>query len=384
MKYFFVGALALALGAAQGASAQSLDDLNIQIHGYATQGFLYTTQNNYLTTTSSNGSPDWSEAVVNVGATPMPKLRFSVQVRYELLGNVSNDITIDYAAADYKVNDKIGVRFGKVKIPSGLFNETQDIDPSYQWALLPQSVYPITSRNGQLSEYGGVAYGTLDLEKLGKVEYKGWGGETVIAANDGYLLSFRESGINMPNGLTGVGIGTALHWKTPLPGLMVGASMVKRYVEEGQATLASYTGNATINEFHQPDYFARYEKGKWMVATEYSRVPVSAVIQFVEGPTIPVRYDRRLQYAMATYKVTSKFSAGIYNSEYVNHAAPLGPARYSKDWALSGRYDFNQFLYAKVEQHWIDGTAVGYDTTLNPNGIKPDTRLTVLKAGISF
>ena len=28
------------------ASAQSLDDLYIQIHGNATQGFLYTTQNN--------------------------------------------------------------------------------------------------------------------------------------------------------------------------------------------------------------------------------------------------------------------------------------------------------------------------------------------------
>ena len=45
------------------SAAQSLDDLNIQIHGYATQGFLYSTNNNVLTTNSSNGSPAWDEAV---------------------------------------------------------------------------------------------------------------------------------------------------------------------------------------------------------------------------------------------------------------------------------------------------------------------------------
>lgn len=50
--------------------AQSIDDLNIQIHGYATQGFVYTNQNNIFTMNSTNGSPAWTEAVVNVGAQP--------------------------------------------------------------------------------------------------------------------------------------------------------------------------------------------------------------------------------------------------------------------------------------------------------------------------
>jgi hypothetical protein len=384
MKYFFVGALALAFGATQGASAQSLDDLNIQIHGYATQGFLYTAQNNILTTNSSDGSPSWSELVVNVGATPTPKLRFSAQVRYELLGNLSNDITIDYAVADYRVNDKIGVRFGKVKIPSGLFNEIQDIDPSYQWALLPQSVYPISSRNGQLAEYGGVVYGTADLETLGKIEYRGWGGEAVIPNNDGYFTSFRESGIDLPNGITGIGTGGALRWKAPLPGLMVGASLSRRNTETGAAVTGPYTGNVIIGAVDEPDYFARYEKGKWMVAAEYARLGGHLVFQFTGLPAMPTPFDLRDQYAMATYKVTSKFSAGIYNSESFDRDVPLGPSRFSKDWALSGRFDFNQFLYAKAEQHWIDGTSIGYDATLNPNGLKPNTRLTVLKAGISF
>jgi hypothetical protein len=122
MKRSMVCILAFALGAAA-AAAQSLDDLNIQIHGYATQGFLYTTQNNIFTTSSSNGSPAWTEAVLNVTAQPIPKLRIGVQARYFLLGNFGNAITLDWAAADYKANDKFGVRFGKVKTPSGLYNE---------------------------------------------------------------------------------------------------------------------------------------------------------------------------------------------------------------------------------------------------------------------
>lgn len=111
---------------------------------------------------------------MNVTAQPDPKLRIGVQARYFLLGNLGNSITLDWAAADYKVDDKFGMRFGKVKTPSGLFNEIQDIDPSYLWALLPQSIYPITSRNSLLAHYGGVGYGTIKLgQSLGRLEYRG-------------------------------------------------------------------------------------------------------------------------------------------------------------------------------------------------------------------
>jgi hypothetical protein len=87
---------------------------------------------------------------------------------------------------------------------------------------------------------------------------------------------------------------------------------------------------------------------------------------------------------MASYKVTGKFSAGIYDSQQVNHALPIGSARDSMDWVVSGRYDFNQFLYAKAEEHFIGGTDNYYDTNLNPGGLKPTSKLTVLKMGVNF
>jgi hypothetical protein len=386
MNRFLVGALALTLGTLS-ATAQSLDDLNIQIHGYVTQGFLYTTQNNIFTTNSSNGSPEWTEAVLNVSAQPNSKLRVGVQARYFLLGNFGDAITLDWAAADYKANDRFGVRFGKVKTPSGLLNETQDIDPSYMWSLLPQGIYPITSRNSVLAHFGGVVYGTFKLTPgFGKLEYRGWGGEREVESSDGYFLSQQESGLNAVNGLNEVIIGGALHWRTPLTGLMLGASDSKSNASKVALTTdnGAVTGSETISEFNEPNFFGRYEKNKFMVAGEYNRIPVAATIQFPGPPPPKDALDLRAWYGMASYRLTAKLTAGAYESQYVNRQAALGPARYQKDWAFSGRYDFNEFLYAKAEQHLIDGTAIGYDATLNPNGLQPNAKLIVLKLGVSF
>jgi hypothetical protein len=387
MKKILAGAVALALGAGAQGLAQSLEELNIQIHGYATQGFLYSSNNNLLTTHSSDGSPAWTEAVLNIGAQPIPKLRIGVQGRYFLLGNFGNSITLDWAAADYKADEHLGVRFGKVKTPSGLFNDIQDIDPSYIWSLLPQSIYPITSRNSILAHYGGVVYGTFKLgAKAGKLEYRGWGGERQIGANDGYTLAQTEAGILAPNGIGGATYGAAVHWRTPLSGLMIGASDGKDPAWSANITTGNgfLTGTESIAPLNEPNYFALYEKNKVMVAAEYGRLPVSLTLRFTGLPPSYERIDYQNWYAMASYKLTSKLTAGVYDSQQVNHQAALGPARYSKDWTFSGRYDFSQYLYAKAEEHVIDGTAIGYDTDLNPNGLQPNTKLTILKVGVSF
>jgi hypothetical protein len=375
------------------ATAQSLDDLNIQIHGYATQGFLYSTNNNLFTTNSSSGSPAWTEAVINITSQPYPKLRVGAQGRYELLGNIGGTtLSLDWAEADYRYNDKLGMRFGKVKTPDALFNEVQDIDPAYIWSLLPQSIYPLTSRNSFLSHYGGVAYGTLQPDKrLGKLEYRVFGGEGVDVANDPTLtLGEENSPVQLPNGWTGTLYGGTLHWVTPLKGLMVGSSDLAYQYWSSLATLN--TGTTTINgsQYSWPcQYYwnyAQYEHDKVMVAGEYSRQQYAGGTTFPTDPSAnsTFRVDVRAWYAMATYRLASKLIAGIYDSQSFDHQQPLQPVRYSKDWAISGRYDFNTYLYLKAEQHFVDGTALGYDANTNAGGLRTTTRLTLLKMGVNF
>ena len=148
------------------------------------------------------------------------------------------------------------------------------------------------------------------------------------------------------------------------------------------------TGTFTINPLNIYNVFGRYEKNKVMVAAEYSRLPATVPIVLTSAltGTIPdtVKTDQRSWYGMASYKVTNKFTAGIYHSQLFDHASSLGPGRFSKDWALNAHYDFNEFLYAKAEQHFIDGTGANVDPAMNPHGEKPDSRLTVLKIGVNF
>jgi hypothetical protein len=386
MRRFWIAAAFLAASAIS-VSAQSLSDLNIEMHGYATQGFLYTNQNNIFSTNSSEGSPAWDEAVLNVTAVPTAKLRVGVQARYFLLGNYGNKVSLDWAAADYKVDDRFGVRFGKVKTPIGLLNEVQDLDPVYIWSLLPQSVYPILSRNSTLTHYGGVAYGTFDLGKRGgDVDYRFFGGEQLISSDDPSIQEGQaSSGVSLPNGWGGTMYGATVQWKTPLKGVMVGVSNI--VFPTTWSSLAVYQGvNGTQSTPPSTSqwYFFRYDKKKIMVAYEYSRQQYEGDTEFPDSPVSTYRSDPRTWYAMASYKFTDKFTLGAYDSQLVDRQLPLGDGRFSKDWTVSARYDFNQYLYAKAEQHFIDGVNLGFDETMNPNGPLPTTRLTILKMGVSF
>jgi len=365
------------------APAQTMDDVNLQFHGYATQGFLYSTNNNWNTTNSTDGSAAWTEAVVNLSAQPIPKLRIGVQARYSLLGTYGNAITLDWAQADYKVNERLGFRLGKVKSPNGLLNEIQDIDPAYLWTILPQSVYPLASRNSVLTHYGGVAYGTLPLgERLGKLEYQAFGGQRVIASDDGFLQSTRDIGITLPSGVSGIAVGMMVTWETPVPGLAFGANVSSDRLA-GQVAAYGLTGQFLIPAFTVPDYFARYERGKIMLAAEYARKPGHATIVIPEILSPKDPFDQRGFFVMASYKRTGKLTAGAYYSSSIDRQVVQSSARFQKDWALSARYDLNQFLYLKAEQHFIDGTELGYSSADNID-FHPSSRMTLLKLGVSF
>jgi hypothetical protein len=371
------------LGAAR-SPAQSMDDLNLQVHGYATQGFVLSTNNNWDTTNSTDGSAAWTEAVLNFTAQPQPKLRIGVQARFFLLGTLGNQVTLDWAEGDYKLNEKIGFRAGKVKTPMSLFNESQDIDPAYLWILLPQSIYPIASRDSLLAHYGAAAYGGVPLgESLGKLQYRVFAGERVIASNDGVLVQFTDQGFQVPDGLAGRVFGGMLTWDTPLPGLMVGASDASDN-PTGTVTLGSLKGEMGGNPLNTPYFFARYERHKLMLAGEYRRLAPDGSIRLNGIPPIYTSIDQRSFYAMASYKFSDKLAGGLYYSSSIDRQAAFTSARYEKDWALSGRYDFNPYVYLKAEQHFIDGTEIGYSISDNSGGLKPTTRMMLLKFGVTF
>jgi hypothetical protein len=395
----------LGLGAILG-TAQSLDDLNIQIHGYATQGFVYTNHNNWNSMDTTDGSPAWTEAVFNMTAQPEPKLRVGAQMRYFLMGDsFGNAITLDWASADFKANDKFGIRFGKVKTPNGMFNDIQDIDPAFLWSLLPQAAYPITSRTSILAHYGTVVYGNLPLGKqAGKLEYQFYYGERVLPAGDGFFVPIIEGGAEMPNGLTGPTSGGTLRWHLPVTGAMLGVAWDREDLTGPFEVPGVFTGENINAPFKIPFLFGKYEHSKFMFGGEYSRVAAdhktlvtSDII--VEAPpagaVLHSYIDHREWYAMTSYRLMDKLNVGAYYSSFFDLKAALitypntamypkfSLNRYQKDWAFSARYDINPYLYLKGEQHIMKGTNFGF-LDVDNTALYNDTNMTILKMGVSF
>jgi hypothetical protein len=372
-------ALLLVVCCAARLVAQDLE--NIQIHGFATQGFLYSSHNNYLTMKSSSGSLQWTEGAISVADQVTDKLRVGIQLHMRQMGDLGGpNVVVDWASGDFKFNDKLGFRAGKIKAPLGLFNESQDVDSLFLWTLLPQSMYPVDNMDFNLSEMGGEIYGALPLGKRGgHLQYSGHIGDNSLDANGGYVQQLAEFGLTFPTPPSGKTYGADLQWVTPWRELTVGASALNDALD----------GTGPQGTVHLPAtftmaYYARWDRGRVHLAGEYWRTPLN--IQLTVGPNaMPYPVDQRAWYPMASYSVMKRLQIGGYYSHYVNKAGDRSlPANNSKDWVISGRYDFNDYFYGKLEGHFLHGTGLGYYASTNPDGLKPNSNLLAARIGFSF
>jgi hypothetical protein len=206
-----------------------------------------------------------------------------------------------------------------------------------------------------------------------------WGGEQIIPTTDGQFDDLNDSGNGPLRPMQYATVGGALHWRTPLKGLMVGTSDGKAY----QATAYLNGGTEWFAPWNNLSYFAEYQKNKMMLAGEWNRQASPAMLNLLGQPVSSASSDPRAWYLMASYKLAEKLTAGAYDSQFVDHDQPLGADRFTKDWTVSARYDVSSMIYLKAEEHFIDGTALSLDSLHNP-APTPQYALTALKFGVVF
>jgi len=266
----------------------------------------------------------------------------------------------------------------------GLFNDSQDVDAVHLWILLPQSFYPVDNKSFLLSHLGGDIYGGIRLgKKAGSISYRGYAGYRDLDLHGGYVLQIAPATGAFPTAPNGKVYGGDLRWQVPLRGLQMGVS----------AIVSNLDGSGANGTFHipygtQPVFYAKFEKGKLFAGGEYKRGGnlFAVTLALPSGPfVIPTRYDMQSWYAMMSYRVLPKLQVGSYYSHYTNRLGPNTlPANYSKDLDISGRYDINNYFYAKVEEHFVHGTALSYYPGTNLAGEKPRANLLAAKVGFNF
>jgi hypothetical protein len=388
-------AILAALWAAPALRAQqfTLWDRNVDIHGFFSQGFAYSNDNNYLTMDTSSGSFAMTDAGGNISMRVTEKFRVGAQVYMRNIGQLGAwRPTLDWALGDYKFADWFGFRAGKVKTVMGLYNDTQDMEFLHTWAILPQSRYPLDLRSSTIAHTGGDIYGEIGLKhKIGSVAYTAYAGTTPDDLHGGMRLAFQSEGLTLTAPVQGYMYGADLRWNNPLPGVMLGVSELNAYsgskgVIQGWGIPWAFdtkTGKAQV-------YYVDYIRGNLHMNGEYSREWSVRSLTGIPGVS-SLSPDTRDWYASIAYRLGKHLEIGTYHSRFINDARSDwdSPNNHIYDQAVTARVDINRHWNFKVEGHFMDGTGNpysvhGFYATQNPNGLVPKTDLLVLRTGVNF
>jgi len=348
-------------------------------HGFISQGFLKTTENNFLAD-SQGGTFDFTEIGLNATQSLGDNIDVGAQLFSRKLGpNENFDVKFDWFYADYQSSNWLKFKVGRIKIPFGLYNEQSDIDSARVPILLPQSIYPAQSRNYLLAQNGVQIYGFGDLGSAGSLDYHVYAGSINVDLPPITSTTTVITQINIP-----YLVGTRLLWETPVDGLRT-AITVQRLTGDFNVFVAGTPLTAHLPAI-QWIASVEYAFRRLTLATEYAREYVKLNS---DSSLLPSAAQTSEQfYVMANYQLTDRFAPGLYYSMYAPDILNRGAhERRLGDLAIYFRYDLNRRWLLKLEGHMMEGTA-GLDTALNGgqplSSLADEWQAVLLKTTVNF
>ncbi len=405
---FFISA-----GAAGGSEFGS-----IEIHGFISQGYMKSNENNFLADTK-DGTFQYNDMGINFVSWLTDSLHVGMQFFSRDLGNIGNDeIIVDWSYADYHFQNWLGIRVGKLKSPMGLYNETRDFDMLRCNILLPQGVYNEGWRDSLSSLKGLGIYGTISAHRLGKLNYQVQAGvrnmdvgggvaKFVDGQADASSTGFKQdtnyvADIKWETPLKGLRLGTSINWidyvhylvsndgdywqEKSIEALLKGAGLTASEFENRYGAPPTYTLVQTmgadlvgVNMEYPLELFywtlsVEYVFYDLTLAAEYGRndVELSVIAPQPFGVLMEADYYFEGFYWGASYRISESFETGLYYSVFfpeahdkngIDKAAYYGfpeAMNWSRDLCISTRYDVNSSWMIKLEGHIVDGLAIMY------------------------
>jgi hypothetical protein len=323
----------------------------IHIHGFGSQGFILTTDNDYVVADSTRGSFQMSEVGLNLTTDLTENLRFGLQfIALNFGPSGSYSPQVDWFYLDYRFDDWLGFRAGRLKMPYGLFNEVNDIDAARVPVLLPQSVYPLQSRSFLFAQTGAEIYGFARSSWAGSLEYRLWGGTIYI---DPKLVVPVGSAVELQFNVPYAFGGRAL-WETPLRGLRLAGTLLKLRLD-AIAFIPMAGKFDIVNNTLGWVASADYALGALVLTAEYGRGR-SKQETVIPGSNLDTTGE--YMYGMATYALTRWLQPGVYYSlKYPDVEKKKGLSNKQHDWSFTLRFDINEHWLVKLEGHYMAGTA---------------------------
>jgi hypothetical protein len=354
------------LAAAGPAPAEWKLPESVQVHGFASQGFIKTTGNNFFGD-SRDGSFDFRELGINGSWRPVPNLLLSAQAVSRNAGSTDDgDLRIDYALVDYSLvsdlDTQFGLRLGRVVNPFGLYNDTRDVAFTRPSILLPQSIYFDINRQLALSGDGVHLYAE---------QSSSWGGLLF----QGGLFKPRTDDPDFELSITQGLVPTEVEGKASWIGrliyeydggrLRLAATAVDLEADFRPELGPDFTGSGKFG-FSPLIFSAQYNAERWSLTGEYARRPTS-LKDF--GALLPdTEFTGESYYLQGTFRFTPDIEGVLrYDVLVADRDDPDGeefaavtglPAhgRFAKDWTVGLRWDVTPSFMLQAEYHYIDGT----------------------------
>ncbi len=372
--------------------ANASDD--VHFGGLVSQGALYSTNHDVLGTDSKNGTSDYTEVMFHAIANPAPKLRVAIQFYSRNLGAEGRfDTSIDYAYLDYKVNNYIGLRAGKVKWDRGSHNLTRDVDMLRNTVFLPFGSYTENYRAFASSFQGFQIYGSLNLNALGSFDYN---------ASVGKLSVPREyyEDINVDKFHC-----VKLSYNTPIEGLRFSVSEFTLNVDIDVKDDVLGDVNSFMKNEYATMFSMEYDWNRLELDAEFSKRPIESTTSFTHPALGSVADTKEINpasyYMQAGYRILDPLAINFYYEQFYTNwddkdgkkaikagadaGVEIGEYQIQqKTMSFAVRYDINSNWLVKAEVQMNNGTA-GLDGGSDPGPAgEEDWMLYALRTTVYF
>ncbi|WP_460188208.1 hypothetical protein [Thiomicrorhabdus hydrogeniphila] len=355
------------------------------VHGFVSQGYVYSPENPYAGTASKDGSFDFREIGINGSWEENEKLRFAGQLLSRTKDeSADGSLQVDFLLADYLVysNDKInfGIRAGRIKNPVGFYNAVRDIPSSRPGIDVPNSVYFDSFRDVILATDGVSLYGSYATES-GDLNWNVFAGNRDIESSvmEHYLFGENVQGkvkhaelqgfnitynLNTQNPLT-FGL-SAIHVKAKMNGAKSTSAAIQDYVAtSGQGSYADYaTGGGIDSIFALAS--VQYGYNDWLFTAEYLNVFNSIDVEVIgqnnnSQPTTEGLYFQTEWFASRHIHALARYEE-LYLSDInklsIDSTRPNNPYHnYSKGLTFGLKWLINNNLTLAGEVSSNEGTA---------------------------
>ena len=335
---------------------------SVDIHGFVAQGFLQSTDNNFLAN-SEEGSFEFNEMGINFGTQLSSNLHMGLQLFARDLGDVGNDqIRVDWAYGDYSWREWLGLRAGLLKNYLGLHSATRDIDMLRTPILLPQAIYEEEVRDLFTSMKGFELYGNINIHSAGILKYQLSCVDLYLPLDSGTIqyVERTDSAIDEVTSIefNGPAYLYKAEWITPLEGLRVAYSGMKLAYQIDLTTVTAVALTRDIDHMYMDFISLEYTLGDLLLSGEYM-INRSKSATFLTGmPSMVLSRDtlnRDSWYAAASYRFTYWFEMGTYFGQGVTDNDASGPNNELNDICVTTRFDIEDGWIVKLEGHAMDG-----------------------------